>query len=249
MKAQVFDFDDTLFKPLAMIHLFPFYNGVPVQLQKMPGMMNVKYSKLEYLPNALMYSITTREYSQISKIVEDNNINVVYDDGHVSQGHSIRFDFKDLSYFDVQNSKPIKENFLRLMNVNNNENDIWILTARDAGCEQLIQDFVLKNSGIKISLQKIICAGKFKGSTPDNKVKAFLTIILPSNNYEEVVFYDDDTRNLEKVKNVLSSLIKTTVINAETGESSSEAKDKVAKAKKRRLSTQDLRKIRNISGV
>ena len=247
--AHVFDFDDTLSHSEAMIHARPFFNGQPVEMHRMPGLQGVRHSRLEYLSDALRYSLSSREFADLAKAIDSHGIRAVEHGEDLGQGHTMSLDFSDIIQVDHSTSKPIRSNMVHLERAASQGHDIWILTGRKSGGESDIQDFIRTHGGVSLPLDRIICVGSWGGSTHKNKSKAFLTRIIPGGNYDEFHFYDDDTRNLDEVKQTVSPFGRVYVINSITGEVSSEAKDRVAKARERRTDGSDLRRVRKLSGI
>jgi len=247
--AHVFDFDDTLSHSDAMIHAHPFFNGQPVEMHRMPGLQGVRHSRLEYLPNSLRYSLSSREFADLAKAIDSHGIRAVEHGNDVGQGHSVSLDFKDIIQVNPETAKPIRMNMSHLEKAASQGHDIWILTGRKSGGEEDIRDFVEKHGGVSIPIERVICVGSWGGSTHTNKAKAFLTRIIPGGDYDEFHFYDDDTRNLDEVKESVSPFGRVYVINSITGEVSSETKDRVAKARERRTAGSDLRRVRKLSGI
>lgn len=247
--AHVFDFDDTLSHSDAMIHAHPFFNGQPVEMHRMPGLQGIRHSKLEYLPDSLRYSLSSREFADLAKAIDSHGIRTVEHGEEVGSGHAVSLDFNDIVHVDPEASKPIQANITPLERAASRGHDIWILTGRKSGGESGIRDFIKKHAGVSIPVSRIICVGSWGGSTHKNKAKAFLTRIIPGGDYDEFHFYDDDTRNLDEVKEAVSPFGRVYVINSITGEVSSDAKDRVARAKERRTAGSDLRRVRKLSGI
>jgi hypothetical protein len=245
--AHVFDFDDTLSHSDSMIHVHPFYNGEPTEIHRMPGLQGVRHTKLEYLPKSLKYSFTSRDFAFLSHAIDSNSsLRSIHHGQDVGHGHVVSLDFSDIIGVDQKNARPIKKNFLQLEKAAKAGCDLWILTGRKSGGENEISHFVKSHSGILIPQEKIICVGGWEGQTHTKKALAFLTKILP-HQYKEIHFYDDDQRNLDEVKTQLSPFASVHLINSYTDEISSDAKDRVQRAKEKRLS--DFSRIRKLSGI
>jgi hypothetical protein len=247
--AHVFDFDDTLSHSDAMIHAHPFFDGQPVEMHRMPGLQSVRHSRLEYLPDSLRYSLSSREFADLAKAIDSHGIRAVEHGDEVGHGHAVSLDFNDIIQVDSETAKPIQSNMVHLERAASQGHDVWILTGRKSGGESDISDFIKKHGGVSLPLDRVVCVGSWGGSTHKNKAKAFLTRIIPSGGYDEFHFYDDDTRNLDEVKEAVSPFGKVYVINSITGEVSSEVKDRVAKARERRTAGSDLRRVRKLSGI
>jgi len=247
--AHVFDFDDTLAHSSEVIYVFPFYNGKPTEIHNIPGMKEIRSEKLEYLPDALKYSLSSFSFSKLSHLAEINNIRLLSDEERLSNGYSLLVSFEDFNQNNLEDTgsvKAIQKNITKLQKAASSS-DIWILTGRATGNESSILSFIKRNAGISIPSSRIICVGADGGPTHKNKSKAFLMRILPEGPYEEIYFYDDDLRNLKEVKDVVSQFAKIYVVNSITDEVSSDAKDRVLKAKERRKEASDLRRIRSLA--
>jgi len=245
--AHVFDFDDTLSHSDAMIYVRPFYEGVPVEIGKIPGLEKVKFSKLEYLPNALKYSFSSHQFAELSRLIDLHSIKTVEEGGDLLDGHVLSLDFSDIIHVDEFSAKPILINFQHLQKAHNENCHIWILTGRKSGGEQGIVDFVFKHSGVKIPIGRVICVGGWGDSTHKSKGASFINGSIPSHIYDRIYFYDDDARNLNEVKAVVAEITRIFVINSITGNISSDIKDRVEKARLRRVSESAARRIRKLS--
>lgn len=248
--AHVFDYDDTLSHSGAMIYAHPFYNGVPTELQRLPGMRGIVYDKLEYLPLSLKYSFNSRDFAFLARAIDSQkNVKSVEYGDDPGSGHVVALDFSDIIQVDHDKSSPIKKNMAHLEKADAAGHDIWVVTGRKPGGEEGIKKFIESCSGVSVPTNRIICVGAFGQETHKNKSHAFLTKILPAAQYKEIHFYDDDTRNLDEIKSTISPFANVHVINSITDEVSSSTKDRVAKAKERRSSGGDLRRIRKLSGI
>ena len=251
--VHVFDFDDTLAHSNAMIYVHPFYNGLPVEIQRMPGLSKVKPSKIEHLPKSIRYSFSSYEYAALAKIVDESKTIKKFDGNVVPKdGHSVYLDFSGITNIDPESSKPIPRNIKYLVKAAADGYDCFILTGRgdaDGTVAKEIRSFLIQHTGVSISTSRIICVGTWGGQSHTNKSKAFLTKILPSGHYDSVYFYDDDTRNLEEIKSTVSAFADVYARNSITDEVSSDAKDRVARARERRGSGSDLKRIRKLSGI
>jgi len=248
--AHVFDFDDTLSHSNAMIYAHPFYNGVPTEMHRLPGMQSVRHSKLEYLPDSLRYHFTSRDFAALAHAIDAHDtVRSVEHGQELGGGHVISLDFSDIIYIDHAAAQPIKKNMLHLEKAAASGNDVWVLTGRKGGGEEDISRFIHTHSGVSVPRERVICVGDWGGETHRNKAKAFLNRIIPHSSYDEMHFYDDDQRNLDEVKSQVSPFAKLYLINSITDAVSSDAKDRVARAREKRGSGADLRRVRKLSGI
>ncbi len=245
--AHVFDYDDTLSHTDACIILYPYHNGVPTEIHRIPGLSGIRFESLEHLPKGLKYSISTLEFVKVSRAIEEHGVDVIQSHDGIPDGHSVELDFGDVIYVDEETATPISKNVHRLEKAAAGGSDIWVVTGRSPGAEQGIQRFIEANAGVKVPLERVICVG---GSGPTHKAKsqAFLTRVIPGGPYAEIHFYDDDDRNLEAVKSDVSPFARVYAINSVTDAVESDAKDRAERARRRRREGDDLRRIRQLTG-
>ena len=246
--AHVFDFDDTLSHSDAMIYAHPYFQGDPVEIHRIPGLEKTRHSRLEYLPNALRYSLTSREFADLSQAMDSHGVKSIQHGGDLIDGHVVALDFSDIVHVDHTSAKPIANGIRHLQDASQAGSDIWVLTGRKSGDESGIASFILQHAGVKVPIARIICVGGWGDSTHRSKGKAFINGGIPAHVYDEIYFYDDDIRNLDEVKRVVTPITKITVINSITGDESSDAKDRVNRARELRKQGQSIRRIRKLSG-
>ena len=218
MKAvHVFDYDETLCHSNSLVHVSILHNGSPVEIEKLPGWFDISFKKTETSQERVKYSFENKEYAQLLKLCEENQVQISFsnENNNAQEGYNVVLDFSDFFYVDHERSTPIKRYLKRLKRCSSTS-DVWILTARKTGVESCIQKFVFHYSGIQVPLERIICVGGWGGKTYEDKSKALLTKIIPSNTYDEVYFYDDDQRNLDSALLVLPKFCKTHLINSVT---------------------------------
>lgn len=248
--AHVFDFDDTLSHSTAMIYAHPFYNGQPTEIHRLPGMQGVRHSKLEYLPGSLRYHFTSRDFAALAHAIDAHDtVRSVEHGNEVGDGHVVSLDFSDIIHVDHNDAQPIKKNILHLERAAAAGHDIWVLTGRKSGGEDGIAQFIESHSGVTVPRVRVICVGSWGGETHKNKARALISHVIPHDSYGEIHFYDDDQRNLDEAKSQVSPFVKLYLVNSITDAVSSDAKDRVARAKERRSSGSDLRRIRKLSGI
>lgn len=246
--AHVFDYDDTLATSDYYIHVYPFHDGKPTEIHRIPGLAGIQYDEVEHTTLGSKYSFSTREFVKVSRAIESNSIKIADADTNLfyTDGHSVLLDFGDVIYVDKDATEPIQKNMLKLEKAAGDGCDIWIVTGRSPGGETGIQRFIKAHTSVDVPLSNIICVGG-KGPTHTSKSQAFLTKILPSGPYEEIHFYDDDDRNLETVKSDVSPFARLYVVNSVTDKMMSDAKDRIARAQKRRKDDSDFRRIRQLT--
>lgn len=215
--VHVFDYDETLCHSNSLVHIIPLLDGRPVKIDALPGWIDIPFKRVETSKDTTKYSFENKEYSQLLKLIEDNNVKILFlnEDDNAKEGYSVVLDFSDFFRVDHERSTPINRYMKRLKSCSLTS-DVWILTARKTGVESCIQKFVFTYSGVKIPLDRIICVGGWGGKTYEDKSKAFLTKIIPSNTYDRIYFYDDDQRNLDSALSVLPKFCKTYLINSDT---------------------------------
>lgn len=245
--AHVFDYDDTLSHTDKCIHLYPYHDGSPTEIHRIPGLAGVRFQSLEHLPTGLKYSISTLEFSKVSKALDANGIEVIRSHEGIPDGHSVALDFGDVLYVDEEAATPISKNVHRLERAAAAGSDIWVVTGRSPGAEEGIRRFIEDHARVRVPLDRVICVGG-SGQTHRAKSQAFLTRVVPGGPYAEIYFYDDDERNLEAVKSDVSPFARVYAINSVTDAVASDAKDRVARARERRRDGEDLRRLRQLTG-
>jgi hypothetical protein len=246
--AHVFDYDDTLSHSDYRIHVYPYHDGKPTEIHRVPGLAGIPHEGLEHLPAGLRYSFSTREFVKVSRAIDTHGVRVVPSEEGTPAGHSVVFDFGDVVFLDEDESSPIGKNTIRLERAAAAGCDIWVVTGRSPGGEAGIQKFIETHTRVRVPLSRIVCVGG-SGPTAPAKSQAFLTKVIPSGPYDEIYFYDDDERNLERVKEDVSPFARLYLVNSVTDEVQSDAKDRVTRARQRRKDGDDFRRIRQLTGT
>jgi len=245
--AHAFDYDDTLSHSDHRIHVYPFHDGAPTEIHRIPGLAGIPHEGLEYRDEGLRYSFSTREFVKVSRAIDSHGVKVVSPREGTPAGHSVVFDFGDVVFVDENTSSPIGKNMIKLERAATAGCDIWVVTGRSPGGEAGIQKFIETHARVRVPLSRIICVGG-GGPTAPAKSHAFLTKVIPAGPYDEIYFYDDDERNLETVKSDVSPFVRLYAVNSVTDVVQSDAKDRVARARTRRRESDDFRRLRQLTG-
>jgi hypothetical protein len=190
-KLYVFDFDDTLVKT-------PSFEEVAVMyLKEDKTVKDLLYSSLKMVNRG----ISDLKYENGRIFIDDPNAAINYRGNWIRRGKRLYLTTPDIfSYMDESLPKEIKKEVVDLYNVVENK---CILTARPEGSREKIE-LTLKKLNLKIPKYGIYMrpdglknAGEWKGHKIVELVNKY--------KFNNVVFYDDNSRYIKKAKKVVNS--------------------------------------------
>lgn len=141
-----------------------------------------------YRNGAHFKSVTSKEYNFYVKSPKD-----VLDFSEFSRGDLILSAKKYIVW-------PVLQRVNKAIIEDRSTSEIYILTGRSDIVKPYIYEF-LKINGIKIKLENILTIGDDKGNVniPEEKRKKLKQLTWK---YDEVIFFDDDPKNIELAKSI-----------------------------------------------
>lgn len=151
-----------------------------------------------YRNGAHFKSMTSKEYNFYAKSPND-----VLDFSEFSNGDLILSAKKYIVW-------PVLQKVNKAILEDRSDSDIYILTGRSNIVKPYIYEF-LKINGIRIRLDNILTIGDDKGKVniAEEKRKKLKQLTWK---YDEVIFFDDDTKNIELAKSIPG--VKTKLVEA-----------------------------------
>ena len=141
-----------------------------------------------YRKGVFIKSLTSKEYNFYKKNPGDELDFSEFDDGELI--------LKAKKY----KIWPVIKNVSNAIKQDRSTSEIYILTARSSIVKSFIYEF-LKQNGIDIILDNIITIGDGEGNVNISDAKKKILTEL-KNKYAEVLFFDDDIKNIELARSI-----------------------------------------------